>query len=359
NPLSENIELFKLTYQLAIDTGNMVYAPFALAMLNYSRLSSGENLFNVSKEMKSSLSLIATLKNNYVSDLVGILSAYIEVFTNLDGKKKVITIYEEKTTLEKYPDNAVYLFFYNFWRCQALFYFGKHDCAFNETRKYFKLAVSTFGGLFPVPIYTFYYSLTICSVYSSLSEFNKKDALEQLNIFQKKFKKWSGNCSENFLHQYLLIEAEISRITGKEIKALALYDKAIEAAEENGFIQHEALGNELAAKFWLSMDKQDFADLYLKKSHYLYTMWGAKAKVADLELKFPQLLASKSTVKDSSTIQLQTSITLDLASVMKASQTLSGEIVLSRLLANMMRIVIENAGAERGLLLLPQQDRWF
>jgi C4-dicarboxylate-specific signal transduction histidine kinase len=49
---------------------------------------------------------------------------------------------------------------------------------------------------------------------------------------------------------------------------------------------------------------------------------------------------------------------LDLATVMRLSQAISGEIVLEKLINRLMRAAIENAGAERGLLILVRNDEY-
>jgi signal transduction histidine kinase len=174
----------------------------------------------------------------------------------------------------------------------------------------------------------------------------------------------------NYQHKYDLVEAEKARVLG-QLNAIEWYEKAIVGAKENQYLQEEALAYELAAKFYLGRGMDKFAQTYLKEAHYRYQQWGAVAKVKDLEERYPQWLAPSSHPAMSTTLtrtgaatmmastRSQTSNWLDLESVMKASQTLSGEIVLGKLLANMMHIVIENAGAEKGFLLLPKQDSWF
>jgi class 3 adenylate cyclase len=160
----------------------------------------------------------------------------------------------------------------------------------------------------------------------------------------------------------------MARISGKELEAMDLCDRAIESARKQEFIQDEALANELAAKFWLGKGKDEFAELHMRKAHYGYQLWGAKRKVEDLEEKYPQLFARKLAtarggIKDTSptttkdTTDSGSSSCLDLATVMKASQAISGEIVLDKLLAQLMKIIIENAGAQKGFLILESKGQ--
>ncbi|NEO27266.1 MAG: response regulator, partial [Kamptonema sp. SIO4C4] len=140
--------------------------------------------------------------------------------------------------------------------------------------------------------------------------------------------------------------------------AMELYDRAIESAKDHDFIHNEALANELAAKFWLDRGKNDFAKLYMKKARQKYQIWGAKRKVAYLDTKYPQWFTTKSKA-DTETTSGRERESLDIATVIKASQTLSEEIVLKNLLGKLMGIAIESAAAERGFLLLKQEENWF
>ncbi|MBE9562773.1 MAG: GAF domain-containing sensor histidine kinase, partial [Proteobacteria bacterium] len=166
-----------------------------------------------------------------------------------------------------------------------------------------------------------------------------------------------------------LVEAEKARVLG-QLEAIEWYEKAIAGAKENEYLNEEALANELACQFYLQKDIPKIAQVYLRDAHYAYQQWGATAKVQQLEAKYPQFLSPKTsnTISTNSTILANkiapisttgSSQWLDLNSVTKASQTLSKEIILSKLLEKMMSIVIENAGAEKGYLLLPKQDNWF
>jgi serine phosphatase RsbU (regulator of sigma subunit) len=218
--------------------------------------------------------------------------------------------------------------------------------------------------MFPFTQYYFYYSLNIAACYETASSSAQTRFIQELVDNTKKLKLWAENCPDNFQAQYLLVNAEYQRIVGEELAAMEGYDQAIISAKKYGLIQLVALVNETAARFWLKKDKIAFSQVYLNEAYIAYQQWGALVKVKNLETRYPQLLAPKtaSTIPTTEGTILATRMAptsntsqwLDLNSVMKAAQTLSGEIVLNRLLEKMMHIVIENAGAEKGFLLLPQ-----
>ena len=180
----------------------------------------------------------------------------------------------------------------------------------------------------------------------------------------------------NYLHKYCLVEAERQRLLGGKAEAIELYDRAIDLTREHHYPNEEALACELAAKFYLGWDKEVIACSYMTEAYYAYSRWGAKAKVDDLEQRYRQLLApilqpQKRTFAATETLLLTSdrssrsatsasgiSDTLDLASLLKASQALSSEIELEKLFATLLQVVIENAGADKCVLLMPQGDQW-
>jgi len=180
----------------------------------------------------------------------------------------------------------------------------------------------------------------------------------------------------NFQHKFDLIEAERHRILGKHVEAMDFYDRAIAGAQENKYLQEEALANEVAARFYLGWGKQKVAQVYMTEAYYGYARWGAKAKVDDLEKRYPQLLAAiltpsetpsmttKATLSSFATktllaTSMATSSILDLATVIKASQAISDERHFEQLIQKMMQIVMENVGAERGVLILEKQGQFW
>jgi predicted ATPase/signal transduction histidine kinase len=245
--------------------------------------------------------------------------------------------------------------------------FQQYDRAAKHAGNAEKYLVSL-TGMVPFVVFHFYDSLAQLALFSETPITNQKRILRKAAKNQKKMKKWAHHAPMNYLHKWHLVEAERARVLGKNEKAIAFYDQAIAGAKENQYIQEEALANELAAKFYLEKGETDTARKYMTEARYCYDHWGASAKVAHLDQNFPELLpdisAKTSQVsthdKDrkpghATTITTSNQLKgeqLDLTSVMKASQVISGEIQIEKLLSRMMQIIIENAGAEKGCLIL-------
>jgi predicted ATPase/signal transduction histidine kinase len=187
--------------------------------------------------------------------------------------------------------------------------------------------------------------------------------LEKVEQSQRKMKHWADHAPMNLLHRYQLVEAERARLRGDTVAASTLYEQAAANAVKHRYLNDEALAHELAGEFYLSLGRERLARDCLLDAANAYRRWGAEAKVADLERRYPQLLqraavpASSSTTGSVNHTSRGSTAVLDVSTVLKAAQALSGEIVLERLVGKLMRFAIENAGAQRGLLLLERRGR--
>ena len=218
-------------------------------------------------------------------------------------------------------------------------------------------------GLLTVPIFHFYDSLSRLAVFFEMTKAEQDRILEKVAVNQEKMEKWAKHAPMNYQHKFYIVEAERARVLGKFGEAREYYDQAITGAQENKYINEEALAYELAGRFYLAREQKYFADYYLKNAHYAYQRWGAKAKVQDLETRYPQLhTATKAAVLDAKqstkTTTSRSGEVLDFSTAMKASQAISNEIVLDKLLKILMKTVIENAGAQKGFLILNKAGEW-
>lgn len=189
------------------------------------------------------------------------------------------------------------------------------------------------------------------------------EGLEQAKALAEKFKSWSAACADNFRHKYLLICAEIARIEGHADEAMDLYGQAMDAAKKAGYIISEALASELYARFWLSRKQKQLATNFIQEAYYYYESWGAKVKCLWLEQQWPHVafhigekkLSSSERTKSHRKVSEQSEL-LDLQSLLKANQLLAEEIHLESLLRKMMGVLLENAGAEQGAIVLGDGD---
>src|SRR4029077_13956679 len=177
---------------------------------------------------------------------------------------------------------------------------------------------------------------------------------ERLTEHQEQLREWAENYQPTFGDKHALVSAELARIEGRPVDAMRLYEEAIRVARENGFVQNEGLAYEVAARFYMALGLETIADAYLRNARHCYLRWGADGKVRQLDRLYPHLTAVEAhrfPADIGPPVQQ-----LDLATVVKASQAVSSEIVLPKLIERLMTIALENAGADRGLLILPAED---
>jgi PAS domain S-box-containing protein len=199
--------------------------------------------------------------------------------------------------------------------------------------------------------YCFYHSLAIAAVFPASSPERRAELREDFIAHLAAFQRWAESCPATFAHKRALVSAEWARLEGRDVEAMPLYEQAIRSAAERGFLQDQALANELAARYYRFRGLEKVADSYLDEARDCYVRWGAWAKVAQLDQSHPRARQQPSLAPRPT---IETSVErLDLATVIKMSQAVAGEIVLERLIETLMTIAVEHAGADRGLLILP------
>lgn len=201
--------------------------------------------------------------------------------------------------------------------------------------------------------YHFFFALTLAALYPQVAGGRQREFAALLADELDRHTLWADSSPQNFLDRQALLGAEIARIEGRPGDAERLYEQAIQSAHENGFIQNEAIAFELASAFYRARGFGLIADSYLRAARAGYARWGADGKVAQLDATYPQALAQSAP----GPAGLGGDVTrLDLLSVVKASQAISSQIMLSELVDTLMHIVLENAGAQTGCLLLVRDD---
>jgi signal transduction histidine kinase/tetratricopeptide (TPR) repeat protein len=200
-------------------------------------------------------------------------------------------------------------------------------------------------------------ALTLAALHAQASPGEREEYLRALRTEVERHRTWADNCPENFQNRHALVSAELARVEGRELEAERLYEEAIRSAHENGFVQNEALAYELGASSYRARGRDLIADGYLREARACYQRWGAEGKVEQLERLFPQLV-ERQVLGPSATLAVR-SEELDLLSVVKASQRISGEIEIETLAGTLLQVVLEQGGARRGCLVLQRDGALF
>ena len=232
----------------------------------------------------------------------------------------------------------------------ARFLSGDYGQAFEAAEKAKRLIWASTGQI-QLLDYHFYTALTLVSLAATIPPEQRGEWRAHIIEHREQLRHWAQTCPENFGSAASLVEAEIARIDDRDLEAMRIYEQAIREAREQGFIQIEGIANEIAARFYAARGFEDIAHLYLRKARYCYVRWGADGKVRQLDEIYPHFKTQEAALRPTSTIEAPVE-QLDLATVIKVSHAVAGEIVLEKLIKTLMMIAVEHAVAERGLLIL-------
>jgi predicted ATPase/GAF domain-containing protein len=365
--LSTTIEPFKESFQKGLETGDYEFAAYCSDYIGIHLLHSGARLEIVEEEMQKSVEVVTKLNQELI---IIALKLGRQVVLNLMGKSRnrILLVgdgYNELEMAPRFIENNNIPSLGSLYSMKALLCF-----LFDDRKESLDIAIKAekykkpMIGLVYLPLIYFYTSLIYLSHCPGATIRKRLMYLTKVYFNQKQLKKWAKYAPENLLHKWHLVEAERCKTNGKSLKAYRHYDRAIKLARENGYTHEEALANELAAKYYLTSGYNRIAMAYIKEACYLYAIWGAKAKVDQLYETYPELLYGEpenggkvsETEFNLSILTGDHTEKLDLTSVQKASQTISGEIHLEKLLEKLMNIVITNAGAQKGFLLLKEEE---
>jgi len=361
--IRETLEPFLEAYRCGLETGELEFTAGPLLDYCIHSYLAGKYLTELEKELSTYSQVMLQIKQEKVLHLNQI---YHQTVLNLSGELKnphylIGQVYNEETMLPLHEQSNDFtaLFFLHFNKLILCFLLEENDRALRNAEIAEKYTSGVAGS--PIIAYFYlYYSLVRLSIYPSVPNSEQEKLLEKVTSNQEKMKKWAHHAPMNFQHKYDLVEAEKARVLGDLAGAINYYDRAISGAREQKYIQEEALANELAGKFHLSRGQENMGRFYLLEAYYCYGRWGAKAKVKNLESKYPGIFSRiterKNADIDVSNTTLRTSGgsggRLDFTTAIEASQALSSVIVLDELLSRLMKISIENAGAQKGFLIL-------
>ncbi|RCJ15487.1 serine/threonine protein kinase [Nostoc sp. ATCC 43529] len=366
-PVRETLSPLLQAYKSGLETGDLEFAAVAAHVYCYHSYFIGKELSELESEMTIYEETLRQLKQEQT--LLLFQSFHQAVLNLLDRAEHpcnlIGNVYNEQILLPSLIQRGdrtsiVGLYLNKLILC---YLFGQYsEAVFNASKAqtYLDGIVATFA----LTYFYFYDSLAGLALYSHSPRSQQKRCLNQVNKNQKKIKKWAHHSPVNLWHKYYLVEAEIYRVLGKNLEAMDCYDRAIALAKEHEYLNEAALAYELAAKFYCDRAKELSAKAYMQEARYYYQLWGATAKVKDLETRYPQFFSQSSRVDTTSTPTTSktssntSNIALDLAAVMKASQAISREIELEQLLRSLMQILIENAGAQTGFLILENAGEW-
>jgi two-component sensor histidine kinase len=360
NPWAKHVgtsqALARRAFDIAQETGDLTFAAYCAACSITILLASGTPLDEVQVEAEKGLEFAQKAKFGVVVDFVtGTLMAIRSLRgLTLDFRSFDDAEFDEgrfERHLEANPNLGMAACWYWVRKLQMHFLAGEHGVALAAAAKAATL-LWTSASFFEVAEYHLYSALAQAARHNEAPADERPALMRAIVAHHKQLEAWARNCPENFGNRAALVCAEIARLEGREMESMSLYEQAIGAARANGFPQNEAVANEVAARFYESRGFETIARTYLQNAYSCYQQWGAAGKLRRLEQTHSHLGAMPTAPVASGKIVGTSFEHLDLATVVKTSQAVSGQSGLERLIRTLMVIILEHAGGDRGLLIL-------
>jgi predicted ATPase/nitrogen-specific signal transduction histidine kinase len=351
-PLREAIPYLKTAYQAGEETGDTYYAALAAINIIGESIISGDFLNNIDDLINFYTNFIKKQKFANTAFAIEIYRTLVLKLTKIESNRfnKGKLIKDIKKIQDKNALSLYYIF-----DLITSYHLSIYKDAISSAEKFAEL-ITYSRGLYYIPDYYFYYSLTIMALYQDFTKEEQANYLKILNQNLLKMKKWSKLNAANFEPKVYLLKAELARIQNNNSEANELYDQAIESAKTYQFIQVEAIANECKAKHCLELKNNTSAQLHFLQAHHLYTKWGAIAKAQQLEKKYPEMFAEM-LAKQAAQEKKISAQTLDMQGLSKDIQELSFQIDLDKLLKQLTDILIKHSGANKIAILLQNKDK--
>ncbi|MBX3057414.1 MAG: AAA family ATPase, partial [Anaerolineae bacterium] len=367
NHLRDSLEPLANGYQIGLETGALEFAMncgYSLATHNFYAGAPLSQVIPQMEQFAAAMTHFNQYKLHYV--LTMFLQTAVNLYTIPDAPWQLTGDNFDETTGEaayREAGDQPALCSYLVQKATLLYLFGHYQAAqpiFAEI----ETVQESIAATYMTSVIIMLDALNHLALYPTAPTAAQKQIKKRVDAGLKKLAIWADMAPVNFRHKYELVAAERERVYGRPPAARPLYAQAIAHAHASGYLQEEALAYELAGCYYEQRGLSSLAQFHVQQAHRTYHRWGARAKVRHLESRFPGYFAATATQTatisspTTSSTGVSSTAVLDLGSVVKASQALSGEIQLEQLLNRLMALLIENAGAQAGWLLLPNEEEW-
>lgn len=365
----ENQALLSRCIDVGQNCGEFIYTGYAATIWADTALFLGDPLDEVCQTMRQHQDILDRV--NDVDSTNMQLTSYraaialrgetqqVWVMDDPNHRADVMWVEQMAQSINQNPNS-----FYGFYRTMLHVHAGRCEDALKVSKALGTLSEGTLGLLI-VAEHGFYTALAAAGTYSHAPNHERAGLLRLIHKQRKALNKWRTTCEENFACRLALLDAELARIQVNDLQAQQYYDDAISSALEHGYTNIAALAAQLAAQYYWANARGLIAQTYIERAYEYYETWGAygvcelltqRHDCLRIDVAMPQ--------QDALPVELATPVgqseqSLDLATVIKATQALSGEMKLDRLLERLIELVIENAGAQRGVVALYENEQLF
>ncbi|GEM_PF-154692 len=352
-PIATSVAFLEQGFAAAACIGDVLCAGYNIPLLIWYWVETGRPLEEVrgearkyavfaSQSRNEMVYQVAALERQFVAALMGLTQGPMSFDDDSFREAECLALLDKT----KYVTGVA---IHSFSRQSLAFIYGRYEEALRFSLEAEGRLAEVMSSVCEVS-QTFYHALTLAALYADAPAERQSEYASSMARKVETLRLWAEGCPENFLHRHALVAAEVARIEGRDRDAMALYDRAIRSAGENGATHVEALANESASRYYRGIGLERIADTYLRDARAAYGRWGANGKVKELDRLYPQLREQRSF-----SLTMTTAVgtaEIDVLSVVKASQAISGEIILDKLLGRLGQVMLEYAGARKAVILL-------
>lgn len=359
-----------------LDSGDFLYAAYGAGTAPWADMAATQDLARFEREHEPSIALIERLKARGFADSVRLLVNWSRALQGRTAAPLSLAdaSFDEAAYLASYRDNPFFTTIHAIARLQLCALLGEPADALAAARRAGANVHHVPGTVWPV-IFDFWNALVLAQHIDVEADAAERAArLDEVRAAQRRFEGVCTHCEQNYRCQALLLAAELARLEGRTADAVAACEQAIEFAAAHPLLPFAALAHERCGRLLADSGRRALARLHLVQAQACYARWGAHAKVDAMRRQHALLAAGdgdadregdardprderderdeRDPSRPPGTAPAARVDGLDLFSVVKAAQAIAAETEVGGLLARLMRIAIENAGAERGALVL-------
>src|ERR1700730_6777456 len=353
-PIEIAIDYIRAAFRAGVEAGDLGIACYSCNHTITDRLARGDPLDEIWRESERGLDFVRKARFRDVVDIIVAQQRFIENmrgrtahFSTFSGAYFDETAFEAQLTEDRM---ATMVCWYWILKVQARFMSSDYEEAIAAAGKA-KVLLWSSDAHIQLLDYHYYSALSFAADYETAALDKQCEWRALLTAHGEQLREWAANYPPTFGDKYALVSAEIARLEGRDLDAMRLYEQAIQSARDHGFVQNEGIAHELAAGFYLARGSTTAALAHIEVARSCFARWGAVGKVQQLDQRYPR---PREKIAPSAPRAMIGALAgqLDVGTVVKASQAVSGEIVLGKLIKTLLRIAVEHAGAGRGLLIL-------
>jgi hypothetical protein len=351
-----------------LDSGDFLYAAYGAGTQPWAAMLATQDLAQFEAEHEPNIALIDRLKNRGFADSVRLLVQWSRALQGRTAAPLSLSGagFDEQAYRAAYAGSPFFAAIHAIVRLQLCVLLGSPAQALAAADDAGALVQHLPGTVWPLS-FELWSALALAANAGTAAADGLNRVPAPLRDARARFDALRPHCAENYQAPALLLEAEIARLEGRMPQAVALFEQAIEFTAAQPQPMWLALAHELCARCLLDAGRVALVRMHLAQALVAYARWGAMAKVEAMAQQYPLLGAGEAAaaaggVEAIETVKIEPAAvpggaarpadSFDWFSVSKAAQAIAAEVEIDSLLASLMRIAIENAGAERGALVL-------